>query len=167
MKGMEKGQFYPFTLLMGVCLSDQSDVGNGNLRVFPGSHFILQKPYKDCVSLGLPLNQNLIDVGNVVGFFFPCFLFFIFPTAFCFFFFFPPFPLVPFVLFILFNIWLKEHVLLRPGDVVVVHPLVAHGVGKVTTPSIFYFFFFLPLLPLYFILLSPFPFHLFLTFYLG
>lgn len=60
---MENGQSYPFSLLFGISLSDQSCVGSGNLRVFPGSHFILSSPYKNSVLQRVQLPREDIDVG--------------------------------------------------------------------------------------------------------
>lgn len=40
--GMDKGDYAPFTLLIGIALSDQLETFSGNVCVFPGSHHILQ-----------------------------------------------------------------------------------------------------------------------------
>ena len=61
-----EGKYYPFTLLFGVCLSDQSVVGNGNLRVFPGSHFALQAHYKASALQRIPLKTSDVNVGKEV-----------------------------------------------------------------------------------------------------
>jgi len=42
--GINKGDISPFTLLVGIALSDQMEPFAGNLCVFPGSHYSLQ-PY--------------------------------------------------------------------------------------------------------------------------
>lgn len=39
--GMDKGHFSPFTLLLGICLSDQCGPDWGCLTVFPGSHHLM------------------------------------------------------------------------------------------------------------------------------
>ena len=41
--GMDKGEYAPFTVLIGVALSDQMLPYSGNLCVFPGSHYSLQE----------------------------------------------------------------------------------------------------------------------------
>jgi hypothetical protein len=45
--GINKGKHAPFTLLLGVALSDQPAHGCGNLVVFPGSHRLLQDDVRD------------------------------------------------------------------------------------------------------------------------
>jgi hypothetical protein len=63
---LTEGKHSPFSLLFGVCLSDQSVMGNGNLRVFPGSHFALQAHYKASALQKIPLKTVDIDVGKEV-----------------------------------------------------------------------------------------------------
>jgi hypothetical protein len=45
--GMKKGDFAPFSLLVGVALTDQTEEWMGNLCVFPGSHNALQQPTRN------------------------------------------------------------------------------------------------------------------------
>ena len=41
--GMDRGQHSGFNLLVGVCLSDQQEDFEGNLCLWPGSHYTLQE----------------------------------------------------------------------------------------------------------------------------
>ena len=45
----------PFSLLVGVALSDQSKPGSGNLVVYPGSHLHVIRDYKKRADTGIPL----------------------------------------------------------------------------------------------------------------
>lgn len=50
--GFGQGQHSPFTLLVGVCLSDVDGCGSGNFAVHPGAHWSLQQAVKDQVTSG-------------------------------------------------------------------------------------------------------------------
>lgn len=53
--GMGKGKHSPFSLLVGVSLSPQTDLDCGNFCVFPGSHKTLLPLLKEQVEAGSPL----------------------------------------------------------------------------------------------------------------
>jgi len=97
--GMEKvfgGENHPFTLLLGIALSDQTKPDCGNLRVYPGSHIKMQEPYKRAIAVQSPLDMKAVDVGEPV------------------------------------------QVLLAPGDIILAHQMLAHGVGINQSPNIRY-----------------------------
>jgi len=98
--GMGLNRLFPFTVLCGVALSDQSKPDCGNLHVFPGSHLNeeVHRYYVESVadtSLGVN-DPSKPDLGESV------------------------------------------QVLLRPGDVVLAHQLMAHRVGINTSEHIRY-----------------------------
>eukprot|EP01135_Chromosphaera_perkinsii_P009744 Nk52_evm9s1869 gene=Nk52_evmTU9s1869 len=45
--GIGENKVNPFTLLVGICLSDQPEPGYGNLLVYPGSHMEVQDVYRE------------------------------------------------------------------------------------------------------------------------
>lgn len=58
--GLRQGKYHPFSLLVGVCLSDVSEErGSGNLLVYPGSHHV--------VSRAITGEHGAIDVGLLRG----------------------------------------------------------------------------------------------------
>jgi len=97
--GMDKvygGENHPFALLLGIALSDQTKPNCGNLRVFPGTHILMQEPYKKAIEARSPLDMRLLNVGE------------------------------------------PEQVLLSPGDIVLCHQMLAHGIGINQSPNIRY-----------------------------
>jgi len=97
--GMERvfgGDNHPFSLLLGIALSDQMKPDCGNLRVYPGSHLKMQEPYKKAIAVQSPLDMKAVDVGDPV------------------------------------------QVLLAPGDIILAHQMLAHGVGINQSPNIRY-----------------------------
>lgn len=77
--GMQRDEHSPFTLLLGVALTDQTEPGSGQLIVFPGSHTKVFQSYKERVkthggtlfetgrSPGKPQFFNGIDVNLRAG----------------------------------------------------------------------------------------------------
>ena len=63
--GLAQGKHSPFSLLIGVALSDQLEEYSGNLCVFPGSHHSLQPFLKEFVSKGYL--THLEREGQVMG----------------------------------------------------------------------------------------------------
>eukprot|EP00037_Helgoeca_nana_P023625 m.245917 g.245917 ORF g.245917 m.245917 type:complete len:220 (+) comp26413_c0_seq3:968-1627(+) len=59
--GMGKGKHSPFSLLVGVSLSSQTDVDCGNFCVFPGSHHTLLPLLKEQVMAGSSLFSKEAD----------------------------------------------------------------------------------------------------------
>ncbi|CAM9372159.1 unnamed protein product, partial [Ectocarpus fasciculatus] len=56
--GMDKGDYAPFTILIGVALSDQMLPYSGNLCVFPGSHYSLQDFVRQFVARSQPSDDT-------------------------------------------------------------------------------------------------------------
>jgi len=98
--GMGLKNVFPFTMLCGVALSDQSKPNCGNLHVFPGSHLNgkLRKYYAESVD---DHSRNESDSSKP-------------------------------------NFGESVQVLLRPGDVILAHHLLAHRVGMNTSEHIRY-----------------------------
>jgi hypothetical protein len=61
--GFNKGEHSPFTLLVGVCLSDVSLPKSGEFAVHPGAHWNLQEEIKQQVLSGSP-SFSSFDGGN-------------------------------------------------------------------------------------------------------
>lgn len=104
--GMDKGDHSPFTLLVGVALSDQLEPFVGNLCVWPGSHHIIQSTIRRLLAEDVPFGvRSLGTVGAGGG------------------------PLMnPVASMTLHELSLGEPVQLRMrvGDVVILHQKLAH-----------------------------------------
>lgn len=59
--GFGKGKHSPFTLLVGICLSDVIQPNSGELAVHPGAHWGLQQAVRDEVSSGSDSFSGLVD----------------------------------------------------------------------------------------------------------
>lgn len=64
--GMDKGDFAPFTLLVGVALTDQPAPLHGNLCVFDGSHYTLQDTFRTIAHSAPPYDMSYArcDLGE-------------------------------------------------------------------------------------------------------
>jgi ectoine hydroxylase-related dioxygenase (phytanoyl-CoA dioxygenase family) len=62
--GMDTGKHSPFSLLVGVALSDQSQPDCGNLIAFPGSHHSLHPLLREQVDTGSGLFSNQAATGK-------------------------------------------------------------------------------------------------------
>jgi hypothetical protein len=109
--GMDKGDHSPFTLLVGVALSNQLEPFMGNLCVFPGTHYEVFKLCNDALAASMTnthTNQNSTQEGNVF-------------SALC--------NAKP-------NLNEPLQLLLRTGDVVLCHQKLAHRGGPNFSPDI-------------------------------
>lgn len=107
--GMDKGDHSPFTLLVGIALSDQTSPFMGNLCVWPGSHHHMQGLIQDSSSVGLRRGTSSSSFGITDAF--------------------DPVVSRP-------DLGEPEQLLLNQGDVVILHQKVAHRGGPNLSPDI-------------------------------
>lgn len=68
MRGLPVGQVQNFSLLLGILLSDVDADNSGNLTVFPGSHHLLEKFFRQTGNVDKYLESSAFEaLTNVVG----------------------------------------------------------------------------------------------------